>query len=133
MGPVRAAVAIGIGEIDRAESQRIGDGDDLRAHAENVAHDAADAGGGALEGDDLRRMIVRLVRDDDGIALAVVRAQVQHSGVFARSEDDAGAARRQRLQKVAARFIAAMLAPRGFERVQLDDGGIAAQALGDAL
>ena len=41
------------GSVDSAETQRIGDRNDLGAHAEHVAHDPADAGRCALEGNDL--------------------------------------------------------------------------------
>jgi hypothetical protein len=34
-------------------------------------------------------MVVRLVRDDDGIALAVVRAEMQNAGVLSRPEQHA--------------------------------------------
>ena len=45
---------------DRAEAQRIEDGDGAGAHGENVAKDSADAGGGALKG---------LQRNWDGCAI----------------------------------------------------------------
>ena len=57
----------------RARPKRSGSAtrDHLGAHAEHVAHDPADAGRRALERHDLRRMVVRFVRDDDAVALAV--------------------------------------------------------------
>ena len=79
-----------IGILDAAEAQRIGDGDHFGAHAEHVANDPADAGRRAFERNDLRRMVVRFVRDDDAVSLAVVLAEVQDARVFARPEHDAG-------------------------------------------
>ena len=43
---------------DRAEAKRVEDGDGTRAHREDIADDAADAGGGALVGLDGGRMVV---------------------------------------------------------------------------
>ena len=64
-----------------AEAQWIGHRNDLGTHAEDVANDPADSGRRAFEGNDLRWMVVRLVRDDDRVALAVVRAKMQNSGI----------------------------------------------------
>jgi len=50
--------ALGVGGIRGAEAQRIHHGQRTRAHGEDVADDAADAGGCALVGLDVRRMIV---------------------------------------------------------------------------
>ena len=71
------------------EAQRIGYADHLGAHAQNVAHDTADSGRRAFERNDLRGMVVRLVRDDDSVSHAVVRTEVQDARVLARSEDRA--------------------------------------------
>ena len=57
---------------DGAEAQRIHDGDGTRAHGEDVAQDAANPGGRALEGLDERRMIVRLDLEGAGPAIADV-------------------------------------------------------------
>ncbi len=125
-------VALVRSRIDRAEAQRIGDGDHFGAHAQHVAHDAADPGRGAFERHDLRRMIVRFVRDDDAVALAAMLAQMQDAGIFGGAEHDRRAGRRKILQVMAARFIAAMLAPLRIERVEFDHRRIALRRLGDA-
>ena len=70
-------------------------------------------------------MVVRFVRDDDAVTLAVVNAEMQDARVFARAQHDARAAGRQPFEVMAARLIAAMLAPLRVERVQLDDRGLA--------
>ena len=66
------------GEIGRAEAQHVGDGDRAVAGADHVADDPADAGVGAAERLDGRRVVVRLglegqrltldERDDAGVA-----------------------------------------------------------------
>ena len=62
----------GLGMVGRAEAQRIEVGDGPRAHGEHVAHDAADAGRGALVGLDVARVVVALHLEDDGPAVADV-------------------------------------------------------------
>ena len=63
--------------LEPPETQRVGDADHLGAHAQHVAHDPADAGRRAFERHDLRGMVVRLVRDDDAVRLAVPLAEPQ--------------------------------------------------------
>ena len=57
---------------DGAETKRVHDGDRTRSHGEDVAQDAANTGGRALEGLDERRMIVRLDLEGAGPAVADV-------------------------------------------------------------
>ena len=64
---------------ERAEAQRVEDGDRPRAHREDVAHDAADAGRRALVGLDRRRVVVRLDLEDGAAAVA----DVDGAGVLA--------------------------------------------------
>ncbi len=80
------------GPFGSAEPQRIEHADDVGAHAVDVADDAADAGRRALDGQDLRRVVVALVRDHDAPALAVDLAEVHDAGVLARAQDHVGAA-----------------------------------------
>ena len=54
--------------LQRAEAQRIEQGDRPRAHREDVAHDAADAGRRALVRLDRRRVVVRFDLEDDAAA-----------------------------------------------------------------
>ena len=64
--------ALGVGRVERAEAQRVHHGDRPGAHGEDVADDAADAGRGTLVGLDVRRVVVRLDLEGDGVALADV-------------------------------------------------------------
>ncbi len=75
--------------VDLAEAQRVERHAGPRAHGEDVAHDAADAGGGALERLDRRRVVVAL--DLHGHRPAV--ADVDDAGVLAGALQDARAAR----------------------------------------
>src|ERR1035437_5948047 len=65
--------------IQAAEAQRIHHGDGARAHGEDVAQDAADAGGGALQGFDEAGVIVRLDLEGDDVAAA----DIDDAGIFA--------------------------------------------------
>ena len=74
-----------------AEADRVEDGDRPRAHREDVAQDAADAGGGALEGLDGRRVVVAFHLEGDREAVA----HVDHAGVLTGALEDARARRRE--------------------------------------
>ena len=58
--------------VERAEAQRVQQRDRPRAHREDVADDAADAGGRALIRLDERRMVVRFDLEDRGEPVADV-------------------------------------------------------------
>ena len=75
--------ALGVGVVGRAEAQRVHDGDRAGAHREDVADDAADAGGRALVGLDVRRVVVRLDLEGDRVALA----DVDDAGVLADADE----------------------------------------------
>ncbi len=107
------------GLSDRPEAQRIHHRHRTRAHGEDVAQNAADAGGRALERLDERRVIVRL--DLEGAGPAV--ADVDDAGVLARPLHHAAAARRQALQMHARRLVGAVLAPHHAEDAQLGELG----------
>ncbi len=77
-----------------AERQRVEAGDRPRAHGEDVAQDAADAGRRALIGLDVARVIVALHLEHDGKAVA----DINHAGIFARALDHPGRLGRQRAQ-----------------------------------
>ena len=70
---------VGVGGVERAEPQRVHHRDRPGAHREDVADDAADAGRGALVGLDVRRVVVALDLERDGVALA----DVDDAGVLA--------------------------------------------------
>ena len=88
----------GRGIVERSEAQRIHHGDGTRAHGENIAQDAADAGGGALERLDKARVIVRFDLEGDGV-------------VFARTDQHAVALGGELLQVEARALVRAVLAP----------------------
>ncbi len=66
--------------VKRAEAQRIHHRDGPRAHGEDVAQDAADAGGRALKRLDVTGMVVRFDLERDHPAAA----DIDDAGVFAR-------------------------------------------------
>ena len=84
-----ASSGFGLGLVERAEAQRIHDGEGPRAHGEDVAEDAADAGGRALIRLDVAGVVVRL--DLEGAGPAV--ADVDDAGVLAGALDDRRASR----------------------------------------
>ena len=89
-----------LGVVGSAEAQRVEVGDRARAHGEHVAHDAADAGGRALVGLDVARVVVALHLEDDAVAVA----EVDDAGVLAGALDHLRAGRRQRLAATRARI-----------------------------
>src|SRR5690606_24462426 len=69
--------------IGLAKAQRVHDGNGPRAHGEDVAQDAADAGRRALERFDETRMVVALHLEDGGEPLP----DIDRAGVLARAVD----------------------------------------------
>ena len=78
-----------VGTVERTEAQRVQQRDRPRAHREDVADDAADAGRRALVGLDERRVVVRLDLEDRGEPVA----DVDGAGVLARPLQHARAGR----------------------------------------
>ena len=74
---------LGMGGL--AEAQRVHRRDGARAHGEDVAQDAADAGRRTLVGLDEGGVVVALHLEDDGVAVA----DVDDAGILARALDDA--------------------------------------------
>src|ERR1700730_7079331 len=66
-----------------AETERIEDRDRSRAHREDIAQDAADAGRGTLIGLDERGVVVALDLEYDGVAVA----DIDDPGILAGSAD----------------------------------------------
>ena len=95
------------GIVQAAEAQRIHHRDGARAHGEDVAQDAADAGGRALEGLDEAGVIVRLDLEGDDVAAA----DIDDAGVLAGALHHQFAARGQLLQVNARALVGAVLAP----------------------
>ena len=82
--------------VELAEAQRVEHRDRPRAEREDVAQDAADAGGRALEGLDRARVVVGLDLEGDRQAVA----DVDRAGVLARAHQHALALGRQRAQQL---------------------------------
>ena len=111
-----------------AEAQRVHHRDRPRAHGEDVAHDAADAGRRALIGLDEARMVVAFHLEDAGIAVA----DVDHAGILARALQHPRRLGRQLAQMDARGFVGAMLAPHHAEDAELDEARLAVQQALDA-
>src|SRR3982074_1912848 len=93
---------------DWAEAQRVQTKFRPRAHGEDVANDAADAGGRALKRFDRARVIVALDFERDCPAVA----NIDDPGVFFASfNQDIWSARRKFLQFFSRIFVRAVLAP----------------------
>ena len=90
------------GVVERAEAQRVHRGDGPGAHREDVAEDAADAGGRALVRLDGRRVVVALDADGGGDAVA----DVDHAGALAGADEHLRRLGRQPAQVDAARLVA---------------------------
>ncbi len=109
------------GMIRGTEAQRVQIGDRPRAHGEDVAQNAADAGRGTLIGLDERRMVVQLHLEDGGLPIA----DIDHAGILARAADHARSRGRQAAQPFARRFVGAMLAPHHRENAELGQARLA--------
>ncbi len=117
------------GMLGRAEAQRIEAGDRPRAHGEDVAQNAADAGGRALVGLDVARVVVALHLEDHGLAVA----DVDHAGILAGALDHPGRLGRQAAQMDARGFVRAVLVPHRREDAELGEGRLPPDQLQDAL
>ena len=115
--------------VELAEAQRVEDRDRPRAEREDVAEDAADAGGGALERLDRARVVVRLDLEGDRPAVA----DRDRAGVLARAHQHARALGRQPAQELARMLVGAVLGPQQAEHRQLDVVRLAAELLDDQL
>ena len=113
--------------VQRAEAQAVEEGDGARAHGEDVAKDAADAGGGALEGFDRAGVVVAFDLHDDGQAVT----DVDCSGVFlARADQDLGTLAGKARQERARVLVAAVLAPHAADDSELNGVGRAVEEVG---
>ncbi len=123
--------AAGVGRVGRAEAERVHDEDRPRAHGEDVADDAADAGRGTLVRLDVRRVVVALDLERDGEALA----DVDDAGVLAHAGEHPVALRHRREppQVDLAALVRAVLAPHDRVHRELGLGGAAAEHGADAV
>ena len=128
-GEDAAVAGAGFRIVETAEAERIEHRDRTRAHGENVAQNAAGAGGGALKGLDEAGVVVRFDLEGDDVAAA----DIDDAGVFARPLHHQLAARRQLLQMQARALIRAVLAPHHTEDSQFGVSWLAAQNLDDLL
>ena len=117
------------GRVEGAEAQRVQQRDRPRAHREDVADDAADAGRRALVRLDERRVVVRLDLEDRRQALA----DVDRAGILARPLQHLRPFGRQRLQVHARALVAAVLRPHHRENAELGEVRLAAHEPDDAL
>ena len=115
--------------VERAEAQRIQHRDGPRAHGEDVAQDAAHAGGRALKRLDEAGVVVRFDLEGDRVAAA----DIDDAGVLARPLHHQLAARRQLLQVQARALVGAVLAPHHAEDAEFGVGGLAAEERDDLL
>ena len=102
--------------VERAEPQRVAQGDRARAHREDVAQDPAHSRGRALVRLDRGRVVVALDLERDREAVA----DVDHAGVLTRPLQHARAVRGQAAQLEAGVLVAAMLRPEQREDRQLE-------------
>src|SRR6185437_6282310 len=117
------------GVFRRAEGQRVETSDRARAHREDIAQDAADAGGRALIRLDVTRMVVALHLENHRLAVT----DVDDPGVFARSLDHPGRLGRQSAQMDARGFVRAMLVPHRGENPELSERRHSPDQFQDAL
>ena len=119
----------GLGMVRRAEAQRVHRRDRPRAHGEDVAQDAADAGRRALVGLDVGGVVVALHLEDHAVAVA----DVDDAGILARTLDDPRPGGRQRAQPFLRGFVRAVLVPHRREDAELGEARLAADQVEDAL
>ena len=111
-----------------AERQRVKAGNRTRAHGEDVAQNAADAGCGALIRLDVARMVVALHLEHDSKPVA----DIDDTGVLARPLNDTGTSGRQRAQMDFRGFVRAVLVPHRREYAELGEARNAADELFEA-
>ncbi len=121
--------AAGFRMVRAAEGERVHRGDGARAHGEDVAQDAADAGGGALVGLDIGGVVVALHLEDQRLAVA----DVDDAGVLAGAADHLGAGGGQGAQPFLRGLVGAMLVPHRREDAELGQGRRAADQVEDAV
>ena len=114
--------------VELAEAQRVEHRDRPRADREDVAQDAADPGGRALERLDRARVVVRLDLERHRQAVA----DVDDPGVLARAHQQVRALGGQLAQQLLRVLVGAVLRPHQREHRQLERVRLAAQALADA-
>ena len=108
--------------VDIPKSQTVETADDAGTHAEDVADDATDSGGGSFVGDDLAGVIVAFVSDDDAPALPVLLFRnFYNSGIFTRSHHDILTFGWQLLQMISRGAVGTVLATLDAQNSQLGE------------
>jgi hypothetical protein len=120
--------ALGLRVAGIAEAQGVQQRDRPRAHGEDVAHDAADAGGRALVGLDVGGVVVALHLEDAGLAVA----DVDDAGVLAGPQITWGPWWGT-CRGASCGLVGAVLGPHHREHAQLDVVGLAVQAPDDEV
>ena len=111
-----------------AEGERVEAGNRPRAHGENVAQNAADAGRRALIGLDVTRVVVALHLEHDREPVA----DVDDAGILARPLNHPRRLGRQRAQMDFRGFVRAVLVPHRGENAELGEGRRTPDKLDDA-
>ena len=109
--------------VERAEAQRVHQRDRPRAHREDVADDAADAGGRALVGLDRRRVVVALDAHRDREPVA----DVDHARALTRADEHPRRRRREAAEVRTRRLVGAVLRPHHRVHRELEVGRLAAE------
>ena len=123
-----------LGMVGPSETQRVHVGDRPRAHGEHVAQYAAHAGGRALIGFNIARMVVALHLEDCRQLRAVrAVADIDHAGILAGAANHLRPGGGQLFQMQARGFVAAMLRPHDRKYTELDHVGRAAHGGEDAV
>ena len=117
-------MVVGLPEPEPVEQR-----DRPRAHRDDVAQDAADAGGRSLERLHGGRVVVRLDLERDREPLA----EVEHAGVLARALEHALAGRWETPQERRRVLVAAVLRPEQREDRQLEVVRVAPEKLPDSV
>ena len=104
----------GLGVAGQAEGQRIHRSDRPCAHGEDIAQDAADAGGSPLVGFDIGRVVVAFHLKDDSLTVA----DIDDACVFTGAADDLRASSGQGAQPLLRGLVGTMLVPHGRKDAQ---------------
>ncbi len=105
----------GLGVVRAAKAERVHRSNRARAHGEDIAQNAADAGGRTLVGFDVGGVVVALHLEDQRLAIA----DVDHACVLARAANHLWAVGGQGAEPFLRRLIGTMLVPHGRENAHL--------------
>ena len=117
------------GVFKGAETQCIQQRDRASSHGEDVPQDAADAGGGTLEGLHSRGVVVAFNLESQAMAFP----QVDHTGIFTRTHQNSGTFRWKPPQQRPGVAIAAVFGPHHPEHPQLGTVGLPSKPPTDLL